>query len=698
MLFRWVGLRLAVLLLLLTSDLTATVNAQLDADFLATPTSGVNPLTVEFTDATTGGTPSVWQWDFGDGSGSATQHPTHTYESPGVYTVTLVVFEVLLTDTEEKVGFIQVTDADLGAGFSAHPVAGLGLPMDVTFTDETSGSPPRDWLWDFGDGDSSTLQNPSHTYTTPGTYDVSLTVFVSGQSETIVKTEFIQVGCALPQEHKLLPEDGEESDRFGTVAVTGSLVLVGATGDDDFSGSAYLFDLMTGEELSKLTPSDGVPDGSFGQVAIEGNVAAIGAQRDDDNGPESGSVYLFDVTDPRNPQQITKLLPTDGAEGDRFGASVDISGSTVVVGAFHDDDHGTSSGSAYLFDLTTGLQRAKLVPEDGATGDLFGEHVAVSGRWVAVTARRHFPVPESEASGAVYVFDVVTGKQVDKVFLTETEGFDSFGLSVALDGPTAVVGARDSDLAGFTIRSLAYVFNVATGEQVSQLLPNDADGSFNDDSDFGQAVDIRNGLVVIGDRHDDDDGSWSGSAYLFDAATGQQLAKIRAGDADEGDSFGTSVALGRTKLIIGAPRDNDSGRSSGSAYTFDVGAGEWMAWLDLGGAIRGSAGVPMLTGSGTPVVGCPLGLSLSNAMADTSAFLVMGFEDISKPFKGGTLVPSPDLLVEGLTTDGDGGIDMTGVLSDDLAAGTALYFQAWILDPAGPSGFSASNGLSIAAP
>ena len=85
-------------------------------------------------------------------------------------------------------------------------------------------------------------------------------------------------------------------------------------------------------------------------VAISGSTAIVGALLNDDNGTNSGSAYLFDISDPKNPVQIAKLLPNDGAANDQFGTSVAISGAIAIVGAFFDDDNGESSGSAYLFD------------------------------------------------------------------------------------------------------------------------------------------------------------------------------------------------------------------------------------------------------------------------------------------------------------------------------------------------------------
>ena len=114
------------------------------------------------------------------------------------------------------------------------------------------------------------------------------------------------------------------------------------------SGAAYLFDTATGRQIFKLLPNDGAAFDWFGQsVAVSGATAIVGALFDGDNGTESGSAYLFDAT---TGAQIAKLLADDGAGGDQFGWSVAISGATAIGGAWTDDDNGENSGSAYLFD------------------------------------------------------------------------------------------------------------------------------------------------------------------------------------------------------------------------------------------------------------------------------------------------------------------------------------------------------------
>ena len=166
---------------------------------------------------------------------------------------------------------------------------------------------------------------------------------------------------------KLLPDDGAANDGFGiSVEISGDTAIVGAWMTDDLgtnAGSAYTFDIATGQQIIEILPIDGAAGDFFGvDVALSGATAIFGACNDDDNGTDSGSAYLFDAT---TGLQLFKLLPNDGAEGDQFGISVAISGATAIVGAYANEDSGDWTGSAYLFDTTTGVQIAKLLADDG---------------------------------------------------------------------------------------------------------------------------------------------------------------------------------------------------------------------------------------------------------------------------------------------------------------------------------------------
>jgi PKD repeat protein len=142
------------------------------ANFPADTTAGLVPLAVTFTDASTG-TPTAWNWTFGDGNTSTLQNPSHTYAAEGNYTVTLTASNPADEDTKTKTEYIKVFDP-VTAAFTVDKTLGL-TPMNVQFNDTSTGT-PTSWLWDFGDNITSTQQNPSHTYTEPGLYTVTLTV------------------------------------------------------------------------------------------------------------------------------------------------------------------------------------------------------------------------------------------------------------------------------------------------------------------------------------------------------------------------------------------------------------------------------------------------------------------------------------------------------------------------------------------
>ena len=146
-------------------------------------------------------------------------------------------------------------------------------------------------------------------------------------------------------ETKLTASDAASEDYFGySVGISGATAIVGAHRD----GSAYLFDATTGAQIAKLTASDAAAGDNFGiSVGISGATAIVGAHRDaDDDGFYSGSAYLFNAT---TGAQIAKLTASDAAGGDYFGHSVAIFDNTAIVGAFADDDAGFNSGLAYVF-------------------------------------------------------------------------------------------------------------------------------------------------------------------------------------------------------------------------------------------------------------------------------------------------------------------------------------------------------------
>ena len=160
------------------------------ADFTASPRSGVAPLEVHFTSTVTGAV-TAYAWDFGDGGTSAEPNPTHTYTTPGTYTVTLTVTGPGGSDTETKVGYITVAYPPPQADFTASPRSGVA-PLEVHFTSTVTGVVTA-YAWDFGDGGTSAEPNPTHTYQRAGSFGVTLVVTGPGGTAQVVKPGYITV-------------------------------------------------------------------------------------------------------------------------------------------------------------------------------------------------------------------------------------------------------------------------------------------------------------------------------------------------------------------------------------------------------------------------------------------------------------------------------------------------------------------------
>ncbi|MFG0253153.1 MAG: FG-GAP repeat protein, partial [Phycisphaerales bacterium JB038] len=328
-------------------------------------------------------------------------------------------------------------------------------------------------------------------------------------------------GQAIDEDRKILALDGAAGDALGSsIALAQGIIAVGAPGDDDNganSGSVYLLNASTGAQIAKLLPTDGAAGDSFGfSVAFDGAVVAVGAPGDDDNGAASGSAYLFDAS---TGAQLGKLLAVDGGAGDEFGYSIAIDNGVVAVGSIRDDDLADDSGSAYLFDASTGSQLIKLLPDDDGNRS-FGISMAMDGGVVAIGARMHFDLDQGFTLDAVYLFDASSGDQLHKLMANNGTWTDFFGTAVDIDNGLVAVGAWARSIF-FDHSGAAYVFDVSTGEQLHYFYP--ADG--HDRDHFGNSISIDDGIVAVGAHQDGDRGWVAGSAYLFDALDGTQIDK-----------------------------------------------------------------------------------------------------------------------------------------------------------------------------
>lgn len=229
--------------------------------------------------------------------------------------------------------------------------------------------------------------------------------------------------------------------RFGhSIAVDGDYALIGAPGDESRTGAGFLFDLATGTELAKWVPSDATQNGTDGygyKVAIDGNYGALA---------QPGSVAVFDVVTGAELYRITRP--------GFFGVDMDAEDGLLIVGAINDATLGSGAGAAYVFDLATGAEVAKLLAYDGGPGAALGVGVAISDSHLVASA--YETSVNGTDSGSAYVYDRATFQQVARLLPSDGQPSDWFGRSVAIDGTTPFVGAMRTG----TFRGAAYRFDI----------------------------------------------------------------------------------------------------------------------------------------------------------------------------------------------------------------------------------------------
>ena len=293
-----------------------TVNGStVSADFFATTTAGRVPLAVDFSDSSTGDVLS-YLWSFGDGDTGTVQSPSHLYNNPGTYTVSLTVSDTCGSDTRTRVGYITVNGSTVSADFSATTTAGCA-PLTVDFSDSSTGD-VLSYLWNFGDGDTSTAQDPFHPYNNPGTYTVSLTVSDTCGSDTETKTGYITVnGSTVSADFSATTTTGcaPLTVDFADSSTGDVLSYLWSFGDGDTStaqGPSHLYN-NPGTYTVSLTVSDTC--GSDTEIKTDYIVVGdtpIANFTADDTSPCSGQVVCFTDQSSNSPTSWSWDLDGDG--------------------------------------------------------------------------------------------------------------------------------------------------------------------------------------------------------------------------------------------------------------------------------------------------------------------------------------------------------------------------------------------------
>jgi hypothetical protein len=311
------------------------------------------------------------------------------------------------------------------------------------------------------------------------------------------------------QQDKLTPSDPQANDKFGSaVSISTDYAVISSPGDSNSTGSAYIFkrDGSSWIEQTKLTASDSNENDFFGiSVFINGSYAVIGAYGDDSF---TGSAYIF-KRDGENWNEQDKLTASDGQAGDNFGFVVSIRQDYAIIGTYGDDNF---TGSAYIFKRngSSWTEQAKLTASDAQLGDYFGISVDTTADHAIIGAYR-----KNSHTGSAYVFKRNGSSWAEQTKLTASDGNerDLFGCSVSLADDSAIVGAYLNDPAGIGNAGSAYIFKRQASSWTEQAKLTISDGEPNDL--FGVAISMNSNQAIVAAIGDDDMGSFSGSAYLF---------------------------------------------------------------------------------------------------------------------------------------------------------------------------------------
>lgn len=324
-------------------------------------------------------------------------------------------------------------------------------------------------------------------------------------------------------EARLIAGDGTVGDMLGVcVDMEGDRIVAGAWFEDvglSNSGAAYVYrrDPGTGEWAleQKIVPEISMIEATFGRtVAIEGDLVAVGAPLHSGQGNASGAVYTFRLSEEKRVWTEEQLIVANNLESlDRFGLALDIDQQRLAIGASWSLDE---RGQAYIFRFDEGLwqQSAQLTASDGEPGDQFGFELELDGSTLAIGA--YHDDGGFYQQGSVYMFTDKNGtwEQQERIDIPDPHDEAQFGTSLDMSGDSMVVGAR---YAGPEYSSFgpgaAYLFKRGRGGwEFSSLLGSK---TAEEEAEFGWSVAIDGGHVAIGAPFQDSRSPDTGGLYVL---------------------------------------------------------------------------------------------------------------------------------------------------------------------------------------
>ncbi|MDJ0657759.1 MAG: hypothetical protein QNJ40_26605 [Xanthomonadales bacterium] len=412
-------------------------------------------------------------------------------------------------------------------------------------------------------------------------------------------------------ETKIVPDDSQPKNLFGTsVALDGGTAVIGAPRYDVATGFAYIFEYADGHwsQSTRLEPADTQAAFFGGAVAIDGGHLIVGADQTDGGAHSTGAIYIFSKSTGYWQQTQQIASPVQEANTS-FGQSIDLQGNHLAVGGrsyegdppavflFEYDGNAWHEHSTFpMASAGSGLNKVALMDarllagvnpsnenhtgvvayqHDGAAWSMassfvlgdpnssrssrFGQTIALDGTRALVNAF---------AAREVYEFRNDGQRWVMEELISSTTPRFGFGIGISQDR-ALISGDSGTETPGVT-------FYERTSEGwVERQLLKDPSGRHAFEWYFGDSISMTHDLAIIGSS------GWnriSGAAYLYQFDTGawQQLQRIQASDASDGDRFGESVKLNGTRAVIGAPGNSNAEFRAGAAYLFEFDGSSWV--------------------------------------------------------------------------------------------------------------------------
>ncbi|MGJ8726752.1 MAG: choice-of-anchor D domain-containing protein [Roseibacillus sp.] len=455
---------------------------------------------------------------------------------------------------DDDIGYASIySSLDYGRQADPNFLYGVASPTPVgssrPFLDSTDSKAE---LFQLPDGMSYSNGRLYGVPTTPGDH----TFYVSGtyrgsryfhEYHFIADGELVVTNYGEDLAHSCVGDPGSYSaGQFGeSVAIDGEYAVVGdyyGVPVGGRTGVAYILNVENGNIIHTLLPPvlSGILE--FGSaVAIDGNFAFVSSEFDSVSGAHAGAVHIYSVI---NGDLIRTLTASDGTSFDYFGTSLSANTGKLLVGSKGDDDHGGSSGSAYLFDVETGQELHKFTNVSGSGSNHFGFEVALGKDYCAITEQYGDILGSND--GSVHIFRLDDYSLVDSFGSLTGAASQGYGRTLAIQSNTLAIG-HDSESFGEI-----HLYDLPTQQFVKRLI---APEGYTGDQ-FGYDVAISDEFIAVGAIQEDFRAPSAGATYVFDRESYEMLYKLVPDDTSNTAFSGSSVALGGSKLVVGSPRQN----------------------------------------------------------------------------------------------------------------------------------------------